>query len=450
MSDRYDWGHIRAARRHGASWKSLADEYDVTPGTIRKAWTRYKRRVEDRTGATFTPDPEPQNGDGENDPQVLLTEDDVRRITSLEDLVEFFEVDTERWQVDTFRVNKWENFSVAEGVTPLYQVRANLVRNRERDAEIARQIYEQALADLRAAPSVPDHEIGDFNLSRAVAAGLAGDEPCMGEIALMDPHVGMLAWGDETGGPSYDLSIATCDYRTVGHGLVDMLATMHPTLERALLVIGNDTVHADKYGEGGKGATTARGTQQDIDTRLPKIATAVRRAVVDLIDYARTTLAADVDVMVVPGNHDPMAMYHLGEVLNAWYRDTRGVQILYGPAKRSYYQYGENGFMFTHGEEFKRKREPLPLIFATESPDIWAASKYREVHCGHWHATAEREYMAPSDVLTETRSIRTRVLPGLTPADAWHATEGYEHHRAGTALVFKRSGGLVSLHEVQP
>lgn len=425
----YDWSSIEARRGAGETWPGIAEDYDVTPGTIRKAYSRYQGNAQD---ASVDDDTRRETD------SVLLTRDDIARITTLDDLLTFFEVDREMWEVSTFRVNKWEQHSVKKGVTPLYQVRANLKRNMARKVEIARSALEQARRDMDEHSPPYDEEIPRLSTGSGLNLG-----PVLYEIAPMDPHLGMLAWGREVGEP-FDLDIGERDYKQAVKTLVGM-AGPYP-VERILYIVGNDMLHVDTIMD--KVATTTSGTPQDFDSRLPKLFTAARRAAVYGIDLARTV--APVDVMVVSGNHDEHSMYRLGEVLNAWYRNDDRVNVLYGPKKRKSYQYGENGFLFTHGEEFKRRREPLPLIMADEYPQLWADTTYREVHCGHYHATKELNYMSPSKDLDETRGVRVRALPGLTAIDNWHYERGYRHTRAATSLVWRKDGGLAGLHEYHP
>lgn len=302
--------------------------------------------------------------------------------------------------------------------------------------EAVKLIWEDMVEDIaglrRADPDpLPNRPPLDYNA-----------EQHMLEVAVFDPHIGMLAWGKECGLP-YDTDIASRDYSAaVEHALQH--ASMY-NVERILFIVGNDLFHVDALGEFARGGATTKGTPQDIDSRLAKLFVAVERVVIEGIDKAREI--APVDVLVVPGNHDRETCFRFSRVLSAWYRHDDEVTILAEPRKRHYYQYGNNALMFTHGEEYKRKREPLPLIFATECPpEIWASTQHREVHTGHNHIAMAGGY-APTGTLDETRAIRTRSLPGLTPADSWHTDEGYKHIRTGTALVWRRSGGLAGLHE---
>lgn len=432
-------------RAQGWTWTLLGERFGVHRTTMRRAVERGAEAFDPAEEKGSRPD------DGPETDSVLLTRDDVSRITSLEDLLTFFKVDTERWQVNHFRVNKWEQASNKRGIVPLYQVRAVLGRNLEREAEIARRTLEQAAADLRAAGA------NRAPLARPIP-DLSDGEPVLLEIAAFDPHIGMYAWEQEVG-EDYDSSLAVRAYRSaVGRAIA---VSDHYPVERILYVVGNDLAHVDFLGQtargDARGGATTSGTMQDFDSRLPKMFSAIRRVVVEGID--RAAAVAPVDVLIVPGNHDEQTMYRLGEVLSAWYRNDDAVNVYYDPSssdkrywprRRQYYRYGENVLMLTHGVEYHRtRRDPLPLIFATECPpDMWDA-EHREIHTGHNHARRVGGYQPERDV-SETRAIITRSLPGLTASDSWHYNSGYKHARAAAALVFRHSGGLAGYHEFTP
>jgi hypothetical protein len=441
----YDHEMLIRLRGEGRSWAEIQEAHypDKSPAQVSDAFHKWAKKKGFRAGDVAGPAREDNTEadrttpDPDSCPSVtaLLTADDIARITSLDDLIEFFEVDLERWEVRDFRVNKWEQHSVKKGIVPLYQVRANLIRNVARDQEVARQVLEAAVADMKA--HTPTAYLG------------WEDRPPPGDallvVAIQDAHLGMLAWDDEVGG-SYDLQIGMEAYRAAARQLLSV-HQQHDT-ERILFLVGNDLAHIDHLDQGKVGVTTS-GTPQDFDTRLAKIFTAARRVTVDAIDQARQI--APVDVVIVSGNHDRHSMYKLGEVLQAWYRLDDRVTIHNEPRVRKYYGYGKNLLGLTHGEEFKRKREPLPLIMATEAPpELWSSTTHREWLTGHFHAAAELEYMAPRSNLSESRGVRVRSLPGLTAVDAWHHDGGYKHQRAATALVYRREGGLTALHEFHP
>lgn len=429
---------IKALHARGHGRRSITAALGISERQVRRELAELKRTVAEE-GGTSVDSTQPREGTRAADASsatATLTREDIGRIRSLDDLLDFFKVDRDRWAVRDFRVNKWESASGSGDdvtITPLYQVRANLIRSlADHQAEVER-IWATMLEDAKA--HAPEY----LPLARPVVDG----EPCLFEVAIMDPHIGMMAWGRETG-EKYDSEIAVEAYRAANEQLL-RAARMH-NVERVLFLAGNDFLHVDGPGMGGQrgGATTA-GTPQDVDSRLAKMFTTARRALIAAVDQARTV--APVDLVFVPGNHDAQQTYRMAEVAAAWYRNDPDVTVIYGPKKRSYYGYGKNALMLTHGEEYKRQRENLPLIFATECPpELWVGATHREIHTGHFHKKMEGRYTPTSEV-DETRGIRTRALPSISATDAWHYTEGYKHTRAATAMVFRRSGGIAGLYE---
>lgn len=440
-------GEPDSLRRSHARWRQRNPSYDpVADAIIRAARGETKCTCEDIGGTCDTCQPlAPVPGAlGARETREVesrtLTATEVSRIRSLDELLEFFDVDTEQWTVLTYKVNSWESQQKAPDgsvrIVPLYQVKATLVRSFEAEADELRRVHEQLLEDLAA--HAPRYELPAYRDLPVT------DEPHLLEIAIHDPHIGMLAWGREVGQP-YDSDIAVADYGAAVEHLLGV-SSFYP-IERILYIVGHDLLHVDAPGVNARGGTTAAGTPQDVDSRLARMFTYARRAVVAGIDRAR--LIAPVDVVVVPGNHDRESMYKLGEVLYAWYRNDDAVNVIYGPNKRKFYGYGRNAFMLTHGEEYRRKRDNLPMIFATECPaELWVQSEggCREVHTGHNHVMLRGGYYPTAEV-DESRGIRTRSLPALTPPDSWHYEQGYKHQRAATALVYRKSGGVAGEHQ---
>jgi hypothetical protein len=206
-------------------------------------------------------------------------------------------------------------------------------------------------------------------------------------------------------------------------------------VDKILLPIGNDGLNSE-----GKRKTTTGGTPQE-----------------DSVDWQEsfrhywTTIAAvvkvlsdkyPVDVMIVPGNHDMERMFYIGEVLGAFFRSNNNVKVNNSGDYRKYYQYGVNMLMFTHGD--KEKTATLPLIMATEQPEMFAQTKFREAHLGHFH----------KEMLNEYCGVKTRFLPSICPTDDWHKMMGYSHLRAAQAYIWNKEYGLegyfqVNIHEKQ-
>ena len=268
-------------------------------------------------------------------------------------------------------------------------------------------------------------------------------------LSIYDAHFGMRADRAETGTASQDLNIISEEFKACADGLVGLSRIYDPS--KFLIPLGHDFSHVNQYV--GKAMTTRNGTEQDVDTRLWKIHRAVCDAAVYLIDAARAT-GRPVDVIMVPGNHDPDENFKLGEYLQAWYRHDDGVTITNTPTMHKFYSFYSNAFMLTHGEHYMKKNaagNPI-LTFAAECPpEIWVRGHHggRWILSGHLHARRKGHYTPTSDMMEE-KGVVTYVLPGLTATDDWHYRSGYRHKRAATLQMFSAQGNLLGLHEVSP
>lgn len=249
------------------------------------------------------------------------------------------------------------------------------------------------------------------------------DGEYMALISMYDLQLGRL--GADGTGTFYTIE----KYKEI---LEDLLGTvsMYP-LEEIVFVLGNDFSDYDN-----PFATTTKGTQQYIDVGW-------RYGIDDQCDLAIYTIdrlrgIAPVRVIMVGGNHDMFSNYFLGKYVEAWYQAEPSVTIDNEKKYRKYYQYGNTGFMFTHGNE--EKKTALPAIFATEAPEIFSGVTNREVHTGHFHQRSDNYNM-----LTEEFGVIIRVLPSLAPNNDWEDLKGYIlHNRAGIVHVYHKDKNQVA------
>jgi len=194
-------------------------------------------------------------------------------------------------------------------------------------------------------------------------------------------------------------------------------------IHKFILPIGNDGLNSE-----GKRQTTTAGTPQfDTGTWYETFVT-YTSALTESIDYLNTI--APVDVIVVQGNHDWERMFYVGEMIKAYYSGSSSINVDNSPNPRKYYMYGQCLLMYTHGD--KEKASEMPLIMATEKPLLFASSKHREVHCGHFH----------KEMLNEYRGVKVRFLPSICTTDDWHKEMGYEHYRCAQAYLWDHVTGL--------
>ena len=195
-------------------------------------------------------------------------------------------------------------------------------------------------------------------------------------------------------------------------------------IDRFLLPVGNDGLNSE-----GMSRATTKGTPQQDNMRWRESFRGYWHLVSKAIDYLAQF--APVDVVVVQGNHDFERMFYAGEVLDAIYKNNKNVTVDNSLDARKYYEYGINMIMFTHGD--KEKTQELPLLIATEQPEMWSRAKVREVHCGHRHKEMLNEYMG----------TKVRFIPSICGNDLWHKTQGYVGTlRCGQAYIWNKNRGL--------
>ena len=356
----------------------------------------------------------------ENDRVITTKSADIK---SLEDLVKYSGIDLKIWKIVRHVINSWEVTIGKRGTATgkpetytNYQVKAWLEKITGVTVET---ILEQFIEDaVKHSPIYPDGPKAEEQA-----------EGVMVEISIPDLHFGLLSWAQETGDHNYDIKIS----ETIFIEAVEYLLSVSGSylIDRVLFVIGNDFFNVNSALN-----ITAAGTPQDEDVRWQKTFSLGRRMCVEAIDRCRTI--APVDVVIVPGNHDVERSFYLGESLEAWYHNTDNVEVDNRPLSRKYRLYGNSLIGFEHGRNVKLK--DLPLVMADEVPDLWAKSKFREIH------TADKHH----DATIETRGVRVRTIPSLAPASAWMAGKAYRAVKEAQVFVWSKENGNIALMRYHP
>src|ERR1039457_3180898 len=123
-------------------------------------------------------------------------------------------------------------------------------------------------------------------------------------------------------------------------------------------------------------------TPQSIDGRYQKMCDVSTDCSIWAIDVCLRRYGK-VEVKMIPGNHDALTTWHLGEGLRAFYRNQPKVQIDNSPNLKKYWEYGVNMVLLTHG--YKMKLEELGSVMASEQPEMWGRCWSREAHTGDLH-----------------------------------------------------------------
>lgn len=256
---------------------------------------------------------------------------------------------------------------------------------------------------------------------KPVKAPESGYADLLSAYPIGDAHLGMLAWGVETG-TDFDLKIAEANLVSA----MSKLVSLSPPSERALVLNVGDYHHADS-----SSATTTAGTRLDVDSRYGKMLQVGLRVFLFCV-YEALRKHAIVHVVINRGNHDFHTSYMLSIAVQEHFRNEPRVVMEPLPKAYTYLEFGKNLIGTTHGNLCKLDR--LPLIMANDQEQAWGRTKFRHWYVGHFHHAQVKEH---GGCTTET--IRT-----LAASDAWHHDSGYRAGRSMFADVWHRDYGQIS------
>lgn len=369
---------------------------------------------------------------------AAITRTTHEKVRTLSDLIRVCEVDTVEWEIERWTCNaqqqasvpratgkskNWSRPSAEVVTTQLFHVKAWLKRKTPL-LKAMEQLRVELVNDIRK-------EVSSAPRATRLARTQSVDTGWLFEFAPFDLHMGKYAWDEETVA-NYDTDIAADLFDASLDFLLNRAMRLSDgRLDRILCVFGNDVSHMDS-----KRGDTTMGTRMDVDTRYVRVYRRIcevhRRAVDRLLQVA------PVDMVIIPGNHDELTSFHLGEILSARYDGTKHVTVDNSPRLRKYYSYGTNLFGFTHGDA--EKVTELPLLMAREVPEMWSRCASREWQIGHKHI-AEKFTWRDQDLFSD-KGVRVRRLASLSAHDAWHTKHGYTDRRACDAFVFHKDAGF--------
>lgn len=245
---------------------------------------------------------------------------------------------------------------------------------------------------------------------------------------MTDCHVGMLAWGRETGEP-WDLKIAE-------RVLVDAFTRMvlsSPQSKKCIVNQLGDFLHFDSL----KSVTPEHGNLLDADSRYQKIVEVAVRILRRIIDVALVH-HEEVYVEMHEGNHDPAGSVWLRVLFAQLYENNDRVHVEQSPLPYVAHQHGKTLICFHHGH--LTAKENLPLIFAARFREQWGTSKSVYIHCGHKHNSEEKEYPG----------VKVIQHPTLAAPDAYAARGGFISKRQATAITYHVETGEYCRNTILP
>jgi predicted phosphodiesterase len=198
---------------------------------------------------------------------------------------------------------------------------------------------------------------------------------------IVDPHVGMLSYGKETG-QSNDLKIGLDRIE----GTLQRLIGWSPPAETAVIINTGDFFHADNQ----RNVTEGHGHQLDVDGRDHKVKYAGVNMLRKTIDFALQRHKR-VIVKNLKGNHDSNSAMWLNIALGMFYANEPRVQLDMEDANNDHFfhLFGVNYVGATHGHTMKPDR--MYVMMAEDNPEYWNASLYRWCIFGHIHHETKKQ-----------------------------------------------------------
>lgn len=353
-------------------------------------------------------------------------------IKTLEDALRVSKVDKKVWDVDRYVINSWEvtmgvnktGINLPETYTN-YQVKVWLKKRKSSERGIADLLpWFKEYAPKYSSIIKMDQIYSDDNFGNHLL-----------ELALYDHHFGMLAWALECG-RSYDIKIADNFFVNGVKYLLNKVK--HFNISKIVFPIGNDFFHANDA----SGVTPRNKNKLETDGRFAKVFEAGKRSVLKSIDLCQNI--APVEVIWVPGNHDPESSYYLVQVIDAQHYNNIRVNVDCSPKTRKRIKWGVNFIGFSHGCDENIK--DLPRVFMDEFRTEYSDSLYKEIHIGHVHKKKEHDFVS----VDTYGSTIIRVIPSMCNTDPWHYSKGYiGGDRACQAYLYNEDEGLTGVFDAR-
>lgn len=321
--------------------------------------------------------------------------------------------------------------------------RLNGAKKRERlDPKLAKQLADQGVVDLAGLHSgwLMNKDKKGSGSSLYFFLGQDGEKISFVDAmldALQDvPRARLIPQPDREGDDSAtwlmlaDLHIGG-DYGDVEleedfNGCIDNIVPRLPKAEKAFLIELGDILDANDH----KGVTPASGNPCDVkrDNHLTNTQTAVR--VLKRAAYRLAETHHEVEIHLVPGNHDPSAYVAVVLALHAHFETVPHVNVIVTEEDFRVISWGECAVFPHHGDT--ANWNSLKDVWADQFPDEWAAAKmYRLIATAHYHHDRKKDLVGATG-----EHFRT-----LHKANKWARNKALFSRGSLTAITVHKTDG---------
>jgi len=247
------------------------------------------------------------------------------------------------------------------------------------------------------------------------------DDDLLTLYPIADAHMGMMAWGKETG-ENYNLDIAS-------KRIIDWLGqcvAASPASGKAIILDVGDLTHGDDQ----TNQTPQSKHNLDMDTRHFKT---IEATIITMAAAVELALAkhAEVVVRILPGNHNPNSYLAIMFALHERYRDEPRVKVQKIPGELFVHQFGKVLLSAHHGD--KAKAERLVMFLADQYPELWGATRHRFLFTGHRHHS----------LIGDIGGVKVEQLRAVTAKDAYAVSHAYSARAELQAICYHRERGEI-------
>ncbi len=279
------------------------------------------------------------------------------------------------------------------------------------DADAVQAMIDAAIAGL--SDELPREE------PRQAPAGTNDD--LLNQYTITDYHLGMLAWGEETGA-DWDLSIA----ENMLVRWFEQAIALAPDARYAVFAQLGDFLHWD----GMDAVTPEHRNLLDADTRFQKLVRVAIRVIRRIIGMLLEKHEF-VRVLMAEGNHDPASSIWLRELFRAMYENEPRVTVEISPDPYYCVEHGDVALFYHHGH--KRKVANIDTVFAAKYREVFGRTKYAYAHMGHLHSVDVKE--TPLMLVEQHRT--------LAAPDAYASRGGWLVGRDAQVITYHKRYGEV-------
>lgn len=250
----------------------------------------------------------------------------------------------------------------------------------------------------------------------------------LNQYTITDYHLGMLAWGEETG-DDWDVNIA----ESLLVAWFERAIAAAPAAATAIFAQMGDFLHWD----GLEAVTPLHKNILDADTRFQKLVRitirVLRRVVAMLL-----TKHERVHLVFAEGNHDPASSIWIREAFAAYYELEPRVSVDLSPDPYYAYEHGKTALFYHHGH--LRKLAGVDAALAGKFPKLFGRAEHRYAHTGHRHSA---EILETSLMLVEQH--RT-----LAARDAYANRGAWLSGRDAQVITYHSEYGEVGRVRISP